>query len=176
MLISGVLHRKKEITLHAIVANGGQQPERRAKLARCIMDAIGVRDVPVGVGSAGKPYAALSHEYALPGCEHVDAARLLPGHALLLDVLRASRKRSLTFVCISSLRDLADVIAAEPELFLARTREVTVMGGLTWDDANTKWRPDSCAAPGAPCARSAAAAGPLTASPPNACGCARAAP
>ncbi|KAG8460936.1 hypothetical protein KFE25_010687 [Diacronema lutheri] len=57
MLISGVLHRKKEITLHAIVAN--------------------------------------------------------------------------------------DVIAAEPELFLARTREVTVMGGLTWDDANTKWRPDS---------------------------------
>ena len=134
--------------MHAIVANGGHQAERRAKLALCLMDLIGVRDVPVGIGSEGKPYVAQAHEYALPGYERTNVARLLPGHTLLLDVLRrAPRERALTFVCISSLRDLADLIAAEPELFVARACEVAVMGGLTRDDAASKWRPDTCAAP-----------------------------
>ncbi|KAG8470407.1 hypothetical protein KFE25_008828 [Diacronema lutheri] len=103
MLIAGILHRQKEIKMHAIVANGGHQAERRAKLALCLMDLIGVRDVPVGIGSEGKPYVAQAHD----------------------------------------LRDLADLIAAEPELFVARACEVAVMGGLTRDDAASKWRPDT---------------------------------
>lgn len=143
LLILGVLHRQRKIRLHAIVTNGGQQADLRARLALCIMDWIGVRDVPIGVGSAGKAYVAEAHEYAISGFDTADISRLMQGPKLLSSVLHAAGERSLTFVAISSMRDLADLMAVEPELFLARTREVAVMGGLTYDAARSTWLPDT---------------------------------
>lgn len=104
LLVAAVLHRQRVARLRAVVCNGGMQPRARARLARCILDHVGLRDVPVGVGSEGKPYVAKPHEYAIPGFDEVDASRLLNGAALLAEVLRRARPRSLTVVCISSLR------------------------------------------------------------------------
>ncbi|KAG8463889.1 hypothetical protein KFE25_000057 [Diacronema lutheri] len=75
LLVAAVLHRHGRIVLRAVIANGGQQADLRAKLARCVLDHVGVLDVPVGIGSAGSEYSAQAHEYQLEGFEEVDLAR-----------------------------------------------------------------------------------------------------
>lgn len=124
------MHKQGAITLAAVVANGGQQSNKRAKLAQRILDLLEVNNVPVGIGSQGKAYAAKPHEYALVGYESVDESRLVDGGELLADVLRRARRASLSFVLISSMRDVADLIADKPELFVAKVRHVCIQGGL----------------------------------------------
>lgn len=130
--------------LRVVIANGGQQALLRAKLALCVLDHVGVTDVPVGVGSAGKEYSAQSHEYRLEGFDEVDEARLHDGGPLLLSTLEDAAPRSLTLVLISSLRDIADVMGSHAQLFIEKVASVTVMGGLEPDkDAPFGWVPDS---------------------------------
>ena len=143
ILVAGVLHRLGAIRFAALVANGGGQALRRAQLARCVLVHVGVADVPVGIGSEGKAYEAQPHEYALEGVDQVPRAALDDGHALLLRTLRAAPPSSLTVCCISSLRDFADVIAAEPTLVLAKVVRLVVQGGLQRVDDASPWRPDS---------------------------------
>lgn len=115
LLVAGVFHLSGSLELCAVVANGGAQPEMRARLARCVLDHVGVgSSVPVGIGSMGTPYAAQPHEYSLAGFEQVEARELADGKALLMQVFRQAKRRSLTVVCISSLRDFADLIDEAP--------------------------------------------------------------
>lgn len=138
ILVAAVLHRLESINLTAVVANGGGQPARRAQLARTVLDHVGVTDVPVGVGSLGTPYVAQPHEYALSGFN--DKASLVDGHALLMRTLRSARNHSLTVCCISSLRDLADVITAEPALVLAKVASLVIQGGLERAEVRARGR------------------------------------
>jgi len=142
LLVAGVLHRHRTLHLSAVVANGGQQAMRRARLARCVLDKLGAYDVPVGVGSEGKEYKPQPHEYAIDGIDQVDSARLRSGQELLISTLRAAVSNSLTFVCISSLRDLADVMDEHPALVMEKVVEVAVQGGLERDEEGT-WQPDT---------------------------------
>lgn len=143
LLVASVLHRQRVASLRAVVCNGGNQPRARARLARCILDHIGLRDVPVGVGSAGRAYVAKPHEYAIDGYDDVDETRLLDGGALLAELLRNAAPKSLTFVCISSLRDLADLMRDTPELVAERARLVSIMGGIVRvEHARAGWGPD----------------------------------
>ena len=84
IVVAASLHRLGTIRFAALVANGGHQAFQRAQLARCVLAHLGVSDVPVGVGSAGKPYVAQAHEYALKGFGAISSADVTDGHALLL--------------------------------------------------------------------------------------------
>lgn len=145
LLITAVLHRQHALRLCAVIANGGQQAERRAKLARAVLDHIGADDVPVGVGSEGKAYMPQSHEFALPSVDAIDARRLVPGADLLQRTVQAAAPKSLTFVCISSLRDLADLIETQSQLVFEKVLEVAIQGGVQRDPDTGKWVPDQCA-------------------------------
>lgn len=144
LLVLAIAHTRGALTARAVVTNGGGQPVERARLALCALDHIGVRDIPVGAGSEGSPYTPQPHEYALAGQSEVDPSRMLDGGALLRSALDGAAARSLTFVCISSLRDLADLINADARLFVAKTRMVSIQAGLERRaGAPFGWAPDS---------------------------------
>jgi inosine-uridine nucleoside N-ribohydrolase len=136
------MHTQRTLDLVGVVCNGGtgDEPAARAALARCVLDTLGATAVPVAVGSSGQPYAPLAHEYALDGYTAAaarvgaDGARPLGRGAELIErVLRGSPAGSLTIVCISSLRDLADALRADGGLVRERVCRVAIMGGLERD-------------------------------------------
>ena len=133
LLIAATMHRERHIALCGVVANGGHQALQRARLARCVLDHLRLPKIPVGVGTAGKESAPMPHEYALPGYDDVDDARLVPGARLIVDVLRSAPARSVRVVLISSLRDFADVLVADAPLVLRKVHTVAVQGGLEPD-------------------------------------------
>ena len=52
-------------------------------------------------------------------------------------------ERSLTMVCVASLRDLADAITSDPELFVAKVEVVAIQGGMERDEETGNWKPDA---------------------------------
>ena len=51
--------------------------------------------------------------------------------------------RSLTMVCVASLRDLADAITSDPALFVAKVEVVAIQGGMEHDEETGNWKPDA---------------------------------
>jgi hypothetical protein len=101
--------------------------------------------VPVGIGSdGGTLVVAQAHEYELPDYPATPQAVLRPGAELLVEALARSADGSVRVVCISSLRDFADVCAAAPALVLRKVRIVAIQGGLVADAASPSgWAPDT---------------------------------
>jgi hypothetical protein len=145
LLVAATLHNQGNVCLRAVVANGGGAARDRARLARCVLDHVGAEDVPVGVGSDGvQSVPAQPHEYALDGYAAAPDARLRIGAELLVEALAAAPGQSVKVVCISSLRDFADLVAAQPELVRDKVCEVAVQGGLVPDaSALAGWAPDT---------------------------------
>mmetsp|Transcript_1839 Transcript_1839/g.4600 ORF Transcript_1839/g.4600 Transcript_1839/m.4600 type:complete len:996 (-) Transcript_1839:291-3278(-) len=144
ILILAMLHKQSAVSLRAVICSGGQQPEKRAALGKCLLNHLGESNVPVGIGSRGKEYSAQPHEYLLEGHGQVrEDADLVEGHALLMQILREARPKSLTMVCVASLRDFADAMLADPDLFVAKVAVVAIQGGLERDDEDSPWRPDT---------------------------------
>ncbi|KAJ1618282.1 hypothetical protein T492DRAFT_892325, partial [Pavlovales sp. CCMP2436] len=132
ILILAMLHKQSAVSLRAVICSGGQQPEKRAALGKCLLNHLGESNVPVGIGSRGKEYSAQPHEYLLEGHGQVrEDADLVEGHALLM--------QSLTMVCVASLRDFADAMLADPDLFVAKVAVVAIQR----DDEDSPWRPDT---------------------------------
>ena len=128
----------------AVIANGGGVPLKRARLARKVLDHLGMVDVPVGIGSRGTAVLESKHEYDLDGVfrdEHCDS-RITSGYSLLLRVLEAASTSSITVIIISSLRDMADIIDAHEDLVLEKVKGITVQGGMTYHEASGRWLPD----------------------------------
>lgn len=143
LLLAATMHKERHITLCGVIANGGQQAKQRALLARCVLDHLNA-DIPVGIGSPGKQYAPVPHEYELQGFADIDEARLVSGERLFSDVLQKVPPKSLIIVLISSLRDMADAIDANRDLVLRKVRTVAIQGGLERDVSRSSgWRPDS---------------------------------
>ena len=109
--------------------------------------------MPVGVGSDGSPYTPQPHEYDLDGFDAVDPdTELRGGRAVLMDALRSADAASLTFLLISSQRDLAQVVGDAPDLFRAKTRRASpARYGEMWGDTR-RASPASTRGPG-PCPR-----------------------
>lgn len=144
LLLAATMHKERHITLRGVIANGGQQAKQRAVLARCVLDHLGVLDVPVGFGSEGKLSAPQPHEYTLQGFANVDETRLLPGARIFSDVLQKVPSKSLLVVLISSLRDMADAIDADAALVLRKVHTVAIQGGLVADTSRPSgWCADS---------------------------------
>lgn len=130
ILALAVLHKKESLHLRAVVANGGHEAEARALLARAALDYVGAVDVAVGVGSEGIKQAPQPHEYDMPGYSRTRASSLRHGPTLLRQTIAGATPRSLTVVCISSLRDVADVIQSAPETFITAVSRMSIMGGV----------------------------------------------
>lgn len=130
ILSSAIKHRSGQVHLHGVVCNGGHQAEPRARLAKALLKYLRCDDIPVAIGSSGKAYEPKPHEYAFPGVEDVRPSELRQGRELLLELLERAAPRSLTFLMISAMTDLADVMRDHPELVEAKVRHIVVMGGL----------------------------------------------
>jgi hypothetical protein len=192
LLIAATLHKQRLVNLRAVIANGGHQARERAALARSLLDLTGGKDVPVGVGTQGREYGPMPHEYSLMGFAEAlagapsegerDAAhagptaaagRISAGHALFVETLRRMPAGSVRVVCISSLRDFADVIEQHAELVLAKVRalarcricaQAVVRAGLRRalaapSPSPERWRSAHARPPARPRARAAARAG-----------------
>ena len=118
LLLLAMAHRHAHIQLAAVVANGGSRPDRRAQLARLILDRVHQRAVPVGIGMAGAPVAEQPHECSIRGFGAVDTSRLLDGKALLARTLTRAPPKSVTMLLISGLRDFAEMVLMDRELVL----------------------------------------------------------
>lgn len=128
--------------------------DARARLMRGMLDALGLDAVPVGVGSDGgdrtheDSFSELASAYAVP------PSTVLPtGAAVLRAAFENAAPHSLTLLCISALTDAAALLRSEPALFLAKVREVVIMGGATYEGgalvpdsaANNEFDPGSAA-------------------------------
>jgi hypothetical protein len=126
----------------------------RARLVRGTFDILGLRGVPIGVGSDGgdiegkyseatfenwaRPYMPLRHSPA--------SDTLVPGNMLLHDLYEDAMKKSITLVILASMKDAALFIRDDEELFKEKTKEVVIMGGVEpWgkDDAPVILAPDT---------------------------------
>lgn len=125
-----------------VVCNGGEQARERACLARCLLDYVGAYEVPVGIGSAGVMTSVGPHEYDLPTFAEVDQSRLMNGAQLLSGALRDAPRKSVRLLCISSLRDVADLLLRDRELVRSRVERVSIQGGLERDQTG-EWVADS---------------------------------
>lgn len=144
ILIAATLHIRGDIRLLGVVANGGGHALERAKLSRAILDNAGAESVPVGVGSTGRFTTPNDYEFALEGYEKVAVEALRDGAELLDTAIRTSAERGLHLVLISSLRDAADAIVRDPELFKRKVRTVAIMGGIKRSESShSGWEPDT---------------------------------
>jgi inosine-uridine nucleoside N-ribohydrolase len=118
----------------------------RARLTRGTLDVLGLFGVPIGVGSdggdiVGKHKADTFVEWArpyMPPRYSAASAAFKPGRILLHNVYESAAKKSLTLVIIASLKDAALFLRDEEDLFVQKTCEVVIMGGVEpWDESGS---------------------------------------
>jgi hypothetical protein len=133
LIMARFLTDESRIRLRAVIAN--LRPGReRARLVRGTLDLLGLQNVPVGIGTDG---GSATHEanfdatapYATP-LHTTRMSSLEPGRALLHRTLVAAPPRSLTLLCISSLKDAALFVRDNSALCQSRLKHVVVMGGV----------------------------------------------
>jgi hypothetical protein len=131
ILVAARLHIEGAAEIAAVICNGGGTLEvatSRAALARAILNSQRLYEVPVGIGvPSGKPYHAQPHEYTYPGFGRVDQSKLRSGRDVLAEVLASAAPKSLTFVLLSALSDVAEIIRStelETELYAPRRKGV----------------------------------------------------
>ena len=96
-----------------VIANSWPSSER-ARLARGTLDTLGMRDVPVGVGSEGTATATArvdrswdsAESYSTPSFSE-RGETIVTGQRLLRTVFQEARPASITLLCTSSLKDAA---------------------------------------------------------------------
>ncbi|KAJ1622605.1 hypothetical protein T492DRAFT_885003 [Pavlovales sp. CCMP2436] len=139
LLLAATLHLQEQSVLAAVVCNGGgrsasgeTEARNRAALARCILDYLGLHDIPVGIGEAteASKHTPAPYEYDFPGFGKVDDARLHDGQTLLLQTLELVEARSLSLVVISALSDVSKLCESHSQLLRDKLASVTVMGGV----------------------------------------------
>ena len=128
----------------------------RARLARGTLDLLGLPSVPVGIGSDGgdlhgkhtaEPFQASAHSY-MPTSNSESAHGLEPGRRLLLQLYAKAAPKSLVLLVIASMKDAALFLRDSQRLFVHKTREVVVMGGVeafSAADADAELTPDTAA-------------------------------
>mmetsp|Transcript_121060 Transcript_121060/g.342533 ORF Transcript_121060/g.342533 Transcript_121060/m.342533 type:complete len:781 (+) Transcript_121060:112-2454(+) len=110
----------------------------RARLCRGTLNLLGLHCVPIGVGSDGgdtegkhtaAPFAAGAQSY-MPSAHSEEAMLFMPGAQLLASLYDDAEPASLTLLICASLKDAALFLRDNEELFLAKTKEVVIMGGV----------------------------------------------
>ena len=142
---TGVMRVSPRARAHAHIAS--QTTSKRCSLQACCTARAASSFMPLSQTAARKRRGARSSHAPCSTTLARTPCRwgLVGGGELLLRVLRSAARRSLTIVCISSLRDLADIIAAEPQLVADKVCEVAIQGGVELDGLSGEWTPDTCA-------------------------------
>lgn len=123
---------------------------KRALLCRGALDMLGMLDVPVGYGSDGGDTAGKHQDDFvktapyMPSVTSQQAFSLPAGRTLLYRVFEEAPPKSLSLCLISSLKDAALFLRDNEALFVAKVKEVTIMGGVKFPIAKgQRMEPDS---------------------------------
>ena len=110
----------------------------RARLCRGTLDLLGLHDCPVGIGTDGgdqeglhtaKCFAESASSY-MPAAASESCSTLTPGRGLLYRLYCEAEPKSLTLAIIASLKDAALFLRDHETLFVEKTKEVVIMGGV----------------------------------------------
>lgn len=110
----------------------------RARLTRGTLDLLGLKDIPVAVGTDGGDmkgvHKASFEESAasyMPAPQSDASYKLHPARRLMYQILEDATPKSLTVVVIASLKDPALFLRDNESLFVSKVKEVVIMGGVT---------------------------------------------
>mmetsp|Transcript_62693 Transcript_62693/g.176791 ORF Transcript_62693/g.176791 Transcript_62693/m.176791 type:complete len:836 (-) Transcript_62693:168-2675(-) len=124
----------------------------RARLCKGTLDTLGFHGVPVGVGTdggdtTGMHKASTFEDWAsryMPSAHSESAASVEPGRRLLYRLYSDAAPKSITMVIIAALKDPALFLRDHESLFVAKTCEVVIMGGVEpWEGNEGFLVPDS---------------------------------
>ena len=142
LVLLSSLKRKRILNPLAIVTTLSPEHER-SHLARGSMDAVGMADVPVGVGSSGgvgdgielDVYGA---EYSLPSYCIFES-----GEKLVHRALKTVPDKSAIILCIASLSDVCSFMKKHEDIFVEKVDQVVIMGGVVSSEAGDLLKPDT---------------------------------
>ena len=142
MVLLASLKRMGLLNPIAIVTTLAPQCDR-AKLLRGSLDALGMVNIPVGIGSSGgvaigEKLEYYGGEYAQKSCEIYEN-----GLKLMINALEAAPRKSVQFLCIASFTDAASLIEEDEELFFDKVKEVIIMGGVEKLESSEFLQPDT---------------------------------
>lgn len=142
LVLLSALKRKHILNPIAVITTLSPQQER-AHLARGSLDAMGMPDVPVGIGSCGG--VADGVELDMYGADYSRASPCIfdCGMDLVYRALQSVPPKSAVMLCIASLSDAAAFMKEHEDLFLAKVKEVVVMGGVVSTESGDTLVPDS---------------------------------
>jgi tetratricopeptide (TPR) repeat protein len=135
---------KKKCILNPIAVITTLSPQReRAHLARGSMDAMGMPDVPVGIGSCGGVAEGVELDIYEAAYARSSSCIFESGAELVRHALESVPPKSAVLLCIASLSDVAALIRDHENLFTAKVKEVVLMGGVIWTESGESLIPDS---------------------------------
>lgn len=142
LVLLSALKRKRILNPIAVIATLSPQRER-AHLARGCMDAMGMPDVPVGIGSCGG--VAEGVELDVYGADYSRSSPCIfeSGGDLMCRALESVPPNSAVLLCIASLSDVAAFIRDHEDLFTSKVKEVVLMGGVVSTESGESLIPDS---------------------------------
>lgn len=121
----------------------------RARLAKGTLATLGLHTVPIGLGTEGGDVegvhkASTFENWAKPYMPPRHSSVFEPGRGLLHRLYEQAAPKSLSLVIIASLKDPALFLRDKEALFVAKTREVIIMGGVEhFDEDCIVLKPDT---------------------------------
>eukprot|EP00966_Prymnesium_polylepis_P006513 149317-Prymnesium_polylepis.1 len=114
----------------------------RARLLRGTLDLLGMHHVPIAIGSDG---GDTQGKHTSQGFIHTSASymasqyseqalTLKPARHLFFEIYSNASSDSITLLVIASTKDAAMFVRDNQDLFVAKTKEVVMMGGATVED------------------------------------------
>lgn len=141
LVLVSALRRIHILNPIALIATLTPQHER-AFLARGCMDALGMADVPVGIGSSGGVSDDIDVEVYDAQYSRASPSIYLSGMELVYKALESVPHKSAQILCMASLTDVATLIREQEDLFVSKVKEVVLMGGVVSLESETL-TPDS---------------------------------
>lgn len=172
LMLMSELVRSEEVVPLGVVANL-RPAASRAALARGTLDMLGLHHVPVGIGTDGgskkhtdtfsafisegmtgvdylkEPMEAVKRVLEAEGTPREAATckecRIYSGQKLLRSVLQQATPVSVTLLLLSSMRDAAEFLRNDEQLFVQKVKCVTIMGGVEEIAEDRPLKPDMAA-------------------------------
>ena len=143
LVLLSALKRKHILNPVAVITT--LSPEReRAHLARGSLDALGMPDVPIGIGSRGGVAEGVE-PLDMYGADYSRSSPCIfeSGMELVQRALESVPPKSAVVLCIASMTDVADFMKEHEDLFISKVKEVVVMGGVVSTESGDTLVPDS---------------------------------
>ena len=130
LVLLSSLKRKRILHPIAVVTTLAPQ-EDRATLARGSLDTLAMAAVPVGVGGRGGLDENLDLEvYAAEHSAFPHASIHDSGVELMLDALEQAEAKTVRFLILASMSDVAELLLLHEDVFVEKVSEVVIMGGV----------------------------------------------